>query len=409
VPDVAPLHGEAEPAERLASPSAPFAETLALTVVERHGAAGGMGAMLSAAPPGMRAGAARALQRACGNRRFGRMLARQTPGEAAVATGRDWLKQDADVKAEVDVLKVAIQEIKAGTSVGFNRDAGKTRLTTALVRLGKPSGDVAAVEAEWNWLVDNRTQAGTTAYRTKESAFFAHFETPLAATSAKHKRAMTAYWLKHTPPQVMNDIVDASDWAIPPDELYAYAAIEGLIDYVRAVLGITDKKVHPTEAQLTTVSTAIPFSGFGFLGADDFWLDLHATRHPMSGHLPPGFPLASVLHQAAQQEPKDGKPGRIVDSAVFPNLKVGLQALVASLRRRRTIFIEDAIKYGYAIGSRDEIVYWTYVYFNFGENNGQLEKYQGKRVLSDWIKAGEYPNAIEVLESWRMINEMALF
>ena len=69
-------------------------------------------ALLSAAPPGMRVSAARALQRAYGNRRFGRMLARQTPGEVAVDTARTWLNEDASVKVQTDVLRAALREIK---------------------------------------------------------------------------------------------------------------------------------------------------------------------------------------------------------------------------------------------------------------------------------------------------------
>ena len=57
----------------------------------------------------------------------------------------------------------------------------------------------------------------------------------------------------------------------------------------------------------------------------------------------------------------------------------------------------------------DELVYWTYIYSNAGENNGKLEKYRGKRKLSDWITKGEYPNAIKLLESYRMVSEMAIF
>ena len=413
MPDVAPLHGaaEAERLDRLATPSAPFAASLALTAAKRHGAAGGISAVLRAAPPDMRAGAASALQRACGNRRVGRMLARQSLGEVAVATGRTWLQKDADVKVEVDVLKAAIREIKAGKSVGFNRDAGKARLATALGLLGK-NGDAPAVEAEWMWLVDHRAENGSDAYRQKEKAFFTRFETPLATMSAKpeHKRAMTVFWLKNTPPQVMNEIVDASDWAIPPDQLYAYAAIEGLIDYVRAAAGFPrGDKSELTWAQVDAVSTTLAFSGFGFLGSDDFWTDLDSPRQPLRGHLPLGFPVGSIGHELAPQEAKHGVPGRIVDSAVFPNLKVGLQALVASLKRRRSLFLEDVTKFGYAPPTKEELIYWTYIYFNVGENNGQLEKYQGKRVLSDWITAGEYSNALELLESWRMIDEMALF
>lgn len=65
--------------------------------------------------------------------------------------------------------------------------------------------------------------------------------------------------------------------------------------------------------------------------------------------------------------------GREVQSAIFPNLKMGLQALAA------------------------------------GEFNGQLKAQKGKRKLADWIAKGEYPNSIKLLESYRMIKAMKIF
>jgi hypothetical protein len=59
--------------------------------------------------------------------------------------------------------------------------------------------------------------------------------------------------------------------------------------------------------------------------------------------------------------------------------------------------------------TEDELVYWTYVYFNSGENNGQLKKHKGKRKLSDWINKGEFDNSIKLLQSYRMLRDMKVF
>ena len=89
--------------------------------------------------------------------------------------------------------------------------------------------------------------------------------------------------------------------------------------------------------------------------------------------------------------------------------EMGLQALAASLKRRRALFRADVQTHGYASPTTDELVYWTYVYSNSGEFNGQLKKYKGKRKLADWITKSEYPNAIKLLESYRMVKAMKIF
>jgi hypothetical protein len=421
------MGAEVEPAGPSAAAVVPAADALVVSATRRRGTLDGVGAVLRAAPLGMRVSAAQALQRAYGNRRFGRMLARVTPGEVAVNTARTWLDADASVKVETDVLRVALRDIKASKSVAFNRDAGKTRLAAALAILGK-TGDRAAVEADWTWLVDNQSSIGTPTYVAKERAFFGHFQTPLAALSAAHPGARTTYWLKNTPPVVMDAVIAASDASVPPDELYpyaylgglkldasvppaqlyAYAYVEGLDDYVRDEIGLGKKDGDPTMAQLTSVGTTNAVSGFGHLGIDDFWLDLHAKSQPLSVYLPVGYDLSVLRHQSAWNEEE---PKRLVDSAVFPNLAMGLQALAASIKRRRALFLADVKALGYAAPTTDELIYWTYIYSSAGANagHGQLSKYQGRRNLSDWITKGEYPNAIALLQSYRMIEKMALF
>ncbi|WP_437335446.1 eCIS core domain-containing protein [Sorangium sp. So ce394] len=329
-------------------------------------------------------------------------IARKTKGEVAVDKAHtDWLDPDANVKADVDVIKVALREIKRGKSVEYNRDAAKKKIASALTTLGTSKS--AAVEAEWDWLVNERASAGTAKYKANEKAFFAQLTTPLSTLSAKHGSAQTKYWLKNTPPQVMDVIYAVADQDMPADQLWCYAFKEGLVDYVRDEIGLS-KTADPTMAQLKGVSTTKTISGFDYVGTDDFWADYTAKKEPLSGYLPKGYDLTKVT-----RDPRVNEKGRTVESAQFPDLKMGLQALSAYMKRRRALFLADVKTYGYTAPTKDELVYWTYVYYNVGEFNGQLKKYKGKRKLSDWINNREYSNAIKVLESYRMITAMKIF
>ena len=330
-------------------------------------------------------------------------IARKTRGEAVIDRAHmDWLDPDAKVKDDIDIVKSAIKEIKQGKSVQFNDLAARKKIASALDSLGKLK-ELVAVTAEWEWLTHHHSRSGQNSYKQKEKAFFAHFQTPLATLSAKHPKAQTKYWLKNTPPQVMDAIFTAADAALPADQLWAYAFKEGLADYVRNEIGLS-KNDEPAMKQLMAVSTTKAVSGFQYLGTDDFWTDLTAKRMPLSGYLPQGYDLTRIEHESNRNEKY-----RWVDSARSPDLIMGLQALSAQLRRRRDIFLADATRFGYSTPTTDELVYWTYVYFNSGEYTGQLVKYKGKRKLSDWITKGEYPNAIKLLESYRMVCKMNIF
>ena len=299
-------------------------------------------------------------------------LTRQTKGEAAIEKAHTaWLDPDAAVKADVDVLKAALREIHAGKSVEFNRRAGKKRIAHALTAVAR-SGDTESVQHEWDWLIDNRANSGTD-YAARQKVFLGHFTTPLATLLGGHKDAQTKFWLKNTPASVMDQVITASDSSMPADQLWVYACREGLVTWVRDQIGL-GKTGDPTELQLQGVGTGGPISGFGYLGTDDFWADLNAARQPLSGFLPAGYDLGKLKHESDINE-----HGRTVDSVEFPDLKMGLEATAAEFKRRRALFLADVKAYGYAPPTTDELVYWTYVYFNSGENNGQLKKHKGKR------------------------------
>ncbi len=122
--------------------------------------------------------------------------------------------------------------------------------------------------------------------------------------------------------------------------------------------------------------------------------------------MPKGFDLKKV-----KEIKRINEKGRTVRSGEFPNMLMAVQGLLAMLKRRRALFKQDAKAFGYATPTQDEIVYWTYLYFNAGEFGGKkpLKKYKGKRKLSDWIKKKEYSNSIKLLQSYRMVKAMKIF
>lgn len=333
------------------------------------------------------------------------VIQRKSKGEEVMDRADKWLSLDANLKMEVDVLKDALREIKQSKSVAFNKKAGLTRLQNIASILSLDVKSVDGLRQSWEWLVENRTSHAGSAYLAKEMTFFKAMHSPLTGLGNKHLQSQAKNWLKNTPAQVVDIIYQVADSEVPADQLYAYAAKEGLINYVRDQIGL-GKTAEPTQAQLKGVSTTTSISGFDYLGLDDFETDLNATREPLIGFLPTSFE-----HSKTTPIQQTNEKGRKVHSIQVPDLKMGLQALSAMLKRRRKLFKEDAKKDSYAAPTADELVYWTYVYFNSGEFGGkaQLDKHKGKRKLSDWIDVGEFPNAIKLLESYRMLKDMHLF
>jgi hypothetical protein len=330
---------------------------------------------------------------------------RKTKGETMKEKADVWLSTDANLKTETDVLKAALSEIKRGKSVDYNKAAGIKRIKNAAKILAMGADDTTALIAAWGWLVDNRKSKDTKKFKIEEHSLFRKLQSPLSDLSDAFPKSQAKYWLKNTAPQIVDIIYQVADADLPADELYAYAMKEGLVDYVRGKIGLGQNDV-PTDAQLKAVSTTEDISGFDYLGLDVFMTELTTKRDPLTGFLPKGFDVSKV-----PEEKRINEEGKEVRSGPFPNLTMAIQALAAMLKRRRKLFKEDAAASGYAAPTHDELVYWTYVYFNSGEFGGktQLEKYKGKRKLSDWITLGEYPNAIKLLQSYQMIKKMNLF
>jgi hypothetical protein len=333
------------------------------------------------------------------------VIQRQTPGERMVGRSDAWLATDTGVKAALDVLRAALHEVKRGKSVAYNRAAGGQHVDAAATALGLAAEAKAELHRRWEHLVDDHKAAGSAAYRAAERDFFAAFATPLATMASGHPRSQAKFWLKNTSPQIADIIYRVADAELPAVQLYAYAQKEGLTDYVRDQLGLA-KTDEPSKAQLAAVRTTKAVSGFGYLGLDDYGDEVGAKRHPLTEFLPPGFDRSAV-----RPATRNNEYGREVHSGEFPTLLSALQALAAMLERRRALFLEDAAASGYPKPTEDELVYWTYVYFNAGVPGGseQLRKYRGKRKLGDWAARGEYSNAVTLLQSYQMLRDMKIF
>jgi hypothetical protein len=335
----------------------------------------------------------------------GRTINRKTQGEKTREKAKNWLDVDSKLKIEVDVLKAAIREVKREKSVSYNKKAGLKRLDNAAGILNIKGDDLTKLKNTWIWLVDNRKKKAQKTYKANQTKFFNKLKSPLAKIKKKYPRSQTHYWLKNTPAQVFDIIHKVGDKAIPPVELWVYASKEGLIDYIRDQIGLS-QKAHPTETQLKQVSVTKKVSGFVYLGLDDFFTELKTRRQPLKALLPSGFDLSKVKKDARINE-----EGRTVQSGIFPNLLTAIQALSAMMKRRRNIFQEDRKSLGYPSPNRDELVYWTYVYYNAGINGGKraLKKYKDKKNLSYLINKKNFPNAIKLLQSFKMVKEMKLF
>lgn len=330
------------------------------------------------------------------------LRAAPSKGETMVAQGMSWIEDDTFIKDQRDVLKVALKEIAKGKSVSFNKGAGLKRIDAAGARIGLAKKTIDALKADWEWLADNHKSSSKKDYKAKAKALLEKLESPLSAVQDATPKSQAKYWLKNTPTQVADLLYQVADATLPVEQLYVYAAREGLIDYVRDQLKVGAKK-DPTAAELKSFKTDKSVSGFNYLGADDFMTELDAKREPLRATLPKAVDLTKVTESQHENE-----KGRTVRSADFPDLLMALFGFAAVVKRRRSLFLKDAKKHGYAAPSTEELVYWTYVYFNAGEFGGeaQLAKYKDKRKLSDWITKGEFNNSIIVLESYRMLKSM---
>jgi hypothetical protein len=138
---------------------------------------------------------------------------------------------------------------------------------------------------------------------------------------------------------------------------------------------------------------------------DDFVTDYENKDNLIKNAVPAGF------DKKFTEVPNVNEKGRSVRSPNFINVDSALKGFAASFARRRKIFLNDVKTFGYPASSKDELVYWTYLYYNPGEfaGRGQLKKFKGKRTFSDWIKKGEYPKSLVALTNFKTLEDLKLF
>jgi hypothetical protein len=352
-----------------------------------------------------------------------------SPGQRSRDQAAGLIRTDDDVKTRVDQLRSALREIRGGQGLQFHR----TRTPGIIDDLADnilhlPPAAKAARRSDWEWFLAHGPpgvagRAADAAWRARVNTFLGSFQSQLDALSARHPRSQLGNWMKNTPAQVFQLFHEVGNAKIPPALLYVAASREGMIDqYIRTQITSGRPEDRLTDAQLASIRIDRPVSGFDALGIDTFFTEQGFTHQPLSSFFPPGFDPSRMTEVSRINE-----KGTTVRSASAPDLRTGLQAMLAMLSRRRELFLEDAASLGYGSPTPEETVYWTYVYYNSGpgtradpgaEGDGGFQTLHrhrpghptpsARRRLSDWIRLGEYPNAIIVHQSYRMLIETGI-
>ncbi len=314
------------------------------------------------------------------------------------------------LKAQVDVLKAAIGEIKAGKSVSFNKNAGLKRIESASATLNLTKDESASLVTQWNWFVVNRKNKGSAEFKGEESDFFGELTSKRRKLkNSKFGGAQVLDWIKHSAPPILEVICEVADSEVDALFLWANAYQEGISNYV-----LDSTNTHgriPTKMELNSVVVNKEVDGYLYLGLDDFWLDYTNKKYPLKDFLPNNYEINKVKENVTIND--DPYNPREVVSATFDNMKLALQALKANIKRRIKIMLGDMEHYGYKLPKKgeDEYVYWYFNYSNAGAGAGRrsLKEYKNKRKLNKWIKLKKYRNSLQFLDSYKLAKELGLF
>jgi hypothetical protein len=335
-----------------------------------------------------------------------------TPGQRARVKAGDLIQQADTVKLHADRLRSGLKEIRRGKVLPFHRSKTPGIIDDLADSVKAPAAARQAGKDDWAWFLDHgppeaAPRVSDAVWGGRVSGFFARFVPELEQLETQNPRSQATYWIKNTPAAVFDTVIGAARTEVPAAMLFAIASREGMIDeYIRRQVP-SPPSDRLTEPQMATVRVDTPVSGFGALGLDDFFTDLDAPRMPIRALLPSGFDTTALTPATAVNE-----KGRTVNTVEARDLRSGLIALAASLTRRRALFLADAKLLGYPSPTHEEMVYWTYVYYNSGEYGGHRTlkahgpahpKASERRRLEDWITRREYPNAIIVLDSYRAV------
>jgi hypothetical protein len=151
---------------------------------------------------------------------------------------------------------------------------------------------------------------------------------------------------------------------VPADFIYIGAVAEGL-----------DRLIKEKGVKIGVVN------GFAYLGLDTFGSDDDTLRS--LGYLPADFVKGDQYTTQFNVNEKKVK----VESGVFNSIEYAFTAKAAEYAWRQQLFFEDAQTMGVDAKtlSQDEVMFWTYVYYNSGQGNG-------KEMLTSYKKNGYLKN-----------------
>jgi len=343
-------------------------------------------------------------------------------GVTARGKAKALVDEQATAKLARDPLDAALAEIRKGAALEYHAKKTPDVIKRAAKALGVPE---AGLLSEWDWFLKNgppaaKPRADDKLWKSHRDTFRAHFQSALDKMQAKHPQSQGAYFLKNTPANVFSLIVEVATPMIPPAFLYVLAGVEGLVDvYIRGQVPGAASPDRLNETELAGIDVTKPVVGYQALGLDTFFTELEYKRKPLSGFFPSGFDQKKVTESHNKNEFETP-----VRSANAPDLKTALQALLAMISRRQALFQDDRAKLGYPAPSNDELVYFSYVYYNTGpgdptkgdgkktDNGGfqtlsrhrpQHPTVAQRRTLGEWIRLKDYPNAIKLLQTYQDI------
>lgn len=178
--------------------------------------------------------------------------------------------------------------------------------------------------------------------------------------------------------------------SIFPTLLFTIATGEGLNLWI-------DANYDPSPPNNVMINNRI--NGFNYLGTDDFGGDFSRYQPflPTTYNEGDEFDIYNATNELGQP----------VISADFKNLESGLLGIGAVIAHRKNKFLTDASGLGYSSPNIDQIVFWTYIYFQ-GEGRGKNYLIANKGF--DFAKEAPLNMrdirrlALERLATWRYIK-----
>jgi hypothetical protein len=157
-----------------------------------------------------------------------------------------------------------------------------------------------------------------------------------------------------------------------------------------------------------SVNVNNPVDGFGSLGLDHFGSDFNRTKK----YLPKDYNEGDEF----TKDSAVNEHGNDVQTALFKNVKSGIQALSGTLALRKQIFLNHSRLFGYikSFGNpnNEQLAFWLYVYF---QGEGRAKKYLELNKNFDYSqKAPSYMIQIqhlslERLAAWKYLQSKKIF